>query len=562
MATVLKCKMCGGSISVNADMTIGTCQYCGSTMPLPRIDSDKRARMFTRANQSRLSCEFDKAYDAYKTIAEEDEQESEAYWGMILSEYGVEYVEDPKSHQRIPTCHRTCVQSVRASANFKLAIKYADSERKFIYQDEAEVIDKLQRSILAVSSREEPYDVFICYKESDSESGERTNDSVIAQSIFHELEKNEIRTFFSRISLENHLGENYEPYIYSALKSAKIMLLVTTSGENCDSVWVKNEWSRYLHFMSEDDSKVFIPVFSEMSPYELPEELSGFQAQNMEKVGAIQDLVYGIKKILGTTKTFKNDITIQALVEDKLKREKKEELEKIENEKKKKRYKMIISSIAVIVCVALLATGICLANRINKERQLEEEKKQSEELRQYWAERISNNRIIVGVGDTVPSSDDYDVMTLEITKENFFDYFEFKKFKCDGMNCFYLKNKLYDSGWIYQDANGGLIYDGGGGEFVISREGQYRLSSDDDLFPMLIFDSKNKGLEMKFRGFDNGGTISITFVSKNAVEKYDLYSDDSNEWYRTIETKDGNSKTSHILDSRLIPESIIRDNLF
>ena len=78
-------------------------------------------------------------------------EEAEAYWGMILSEFGVEYVEDPTSGKRIPTCHRTQVQSVRSSTNFQLAIQYADSERKFIYQDEAEVLDKLQRSILSVS---------------------------------------------------------------------------------------------------------------------------------------------------------------------------------------------------------------------------------------------------------------------------------------------------------------------------------------------------------------------------------------------------------------------------
>lgn len=95
MAAVLKCKMCGGDITVNPDMTIGTCLYCGSTMTLPHIDSDKKARLFNWANQLRLNNEFDKAYDAYKDIVTEDTEEAEAYWGMILSEYGVEYVEDP-----------------------------------------------------------------------------------------------------------------------------------------------------------------------------------------------------------------------------------------------------------------------------------------------------------------------------------------------------------------------------------------------------------------------------------------------------------------------------------
>ena len=101
MATILKCKMCGGDIEVNSDMTVGTCLFCGSTMTLPKIDSEKKARLFNRANEYRLHNEFDKAYDAYRSIVDEDEQEAEAYWGMILSEYGVEYVEDPNTKKRI-----------------------------------------------------------------------------------------------------------------------------------------------------------------------------------------------------------------------------------------------------------------------------------------------------------------------------------------------------------------------------------------------------------------------------------------------------------------------------
>ena len=135
MPTILKCKMCGGDIEVSQDMTVGKCLFCGSTMTLPRIDSDKKARLFNRANEYRLNNEFDKAYDEYKTITEEDEQEAEAYWGMILSEYGVEYVEDPKTANRVPTCHRTQVQSILDNTNFSLALKYSSGESRLIYQD-------------------------------------------------------------------------------------------------------------------------------------------------------------------------------------------------------------------------------------------------------------------------------------------------------------------------------------------------------------------------------------------------------------------------------------------
>ena len=360
MANILKCKMCGGDIEVSQDMTVGKCLFCGSTMTLPRIDSEKKARLFNRANEYRLNNEFDKAYDAYKSITEEDEKEAEAYWGMILSEYGVEYVEDPSSHNRIATCHRTCIQNIVDSTNFQFAIKYADAERRFIYQDEAEALDQLQHSILAISSKEEAYDVFICYKESDDE-GNRTEDSVLAQEIYNELTKVGISVFFSRISLETHLGENYEPYIYGALTSAKVMLMVSTSAKNCNAVWVKNEWKRYLAFMQDDSSKTIIPVYKNMSPYEFPSELSRYQAQDMGKIGAIQDLVYGVQKLLGQTNNTSNNATVNELLADKIQRE--------AIEKKKKKTKKIVFRISIIVipiCILCIIAYFVLSGAGNE----------------------------------------------------------------------------------------------------------------------------------------------------------------------------------------------------
>ena len=291
-------------------------------MTVPRIDSEKKARLFNRANEYRLNNEFDKAYEAYKAIVEEDEQEAEAYWGMILSEYGVEYVEDPKDKKRVPTCHRTKVQSILSSTNYKQALQYADTERKFIYQDEAEVIDKLQKDIISISVKEKPYDVFICYKETENQSGERTQDSVLAQQIYEVLQEKGINTFFSRISLEDKIGRNYEPYIFGALKSAKVMVLVTTSNDHCNATWVKNEWKRFLNFMEEDKNKVIIPACYEMSAYELPNELASYQVQNLEKIGAVQDLVYGVTKILGKESRESNNVIINELLEEKNTREK------------------------------------------------------------------------------------------------------------------------------------------------------------------------------------------------------------------------------------------------
>jgi len=396
VANILKCKMCGGDIEVGQDMTVGKCLFCGSTMTLPRIDSDKKARLFNRANEYRLNNEFDKAYDAYKTITEEDEQEAEAYWGMILSEYGVEYVEDPASHNRVATCHRTRVQNIVDSTNFQLAIKYADAERRFMYQDEAEALDQLQHSILAISSKEEAYDVFICYKESDDE-GNRTEDSVLAQEIYNELTKVGISVFFSRISLETHLGENYEPYIYGALTSAKVMLMVSTSANNCNAVWVKNEWKRFLAFMQEDSSKTIIPVYKTMSPYEFPSELSGYQAQNMEKIGAVQDLVYGVQKLLGQTNNTSNSAAVNELLAEKRQREAQER-------KKTKTKKIVIRYILIaIACICLVFTGI-LGYKI------------------IYQNRLNSRTTVVENG--YPDSKKFSEFKVHITESNYSGYFD------------------------------------------------------------------------------------------------------------------------------------------
>ena len=105
--------------------------------------------------------------------------------------------------------------------------------------------------------------------------------------------------FFSRITLEDKLGTAYEPYIFAALNSAKVMVALGTKPEYFNAVWVKNEWSRYLSLVKNSNGKkMLIPAYKDMDPYDLPEEFSHLQAQDMSKLGFMQDLIRGIKKIV------------------------------------------------------------------------------------------------------------------------------------------------------------------------------------------------------------------------------------------------------------------------
>ena len=309
MAT-LKCKMCGGNIIGKEGESFGTCQSCGSVSTIPPNIDDRTANLFNRANHFRQQNDFDKALAAYENILNENNEIAEAHWGALLSRFGIEYVQDPTTGNRVPTCHRLQYDSVLTDSDYLEAVKYAPDEYcRSIYQDEAQKISVIQKRILEISKREEPYDVFICYKEK-SESGTRTKDSVIAQDIYYHLTNNGYRVFFSRLSLERMLGEEYEPCIFSALNSARVMLVIGTSRENFDAVWVKNEWSRYLALRKKDRTRYLFPCYKDVDPYDLPEELSELEGLDMSKIGFVQDLLHGIEKILKAKDKSKNEETV------------------------------------------------------------------------------------------------------------------------------------------------------------------------------------------------------------------------------------------------------------
>ena len=297
--SIFKCKMCGGTIEFEQGATVGVCDSCGTKQTLPRLDDDKKANLYDRANHFRRNNDFDKAMSIYEQILNEDNTDAEAYWSLVLCRYGIEYVEDPASHKRIPTVNRAQFTSIYMDEDYKSALQYADGYQKTIYEEEAKAIDEIQKGILAISQKEEPFDVFICYKETDA-SGRRTQDSVLANDLYHQLTQEGFKVFFSRITLEDKLGTAYEPYIFAALNSSKVMVVLGTKPEYFNAVWVKNEWSRYLALIKNGAKKMLIPAYRDMDPYDLPEEFSHLQAQDMSKLGFMQDLIRGIKKLVGT----------------------------------------------------------------------------------------------------------------------------------------------------------------------------------------------------------------------------------------------------------------------
>ena len=298
---IIKCKMCGGDLHPQENGTTCTCEFCGSVQTIPKLDNERRMNLYDRGNHFRRQNEYDKAMGIFEQILQEDRTDAEAYWSLVLCRWGIEYVEDPATKKRLPTVNRVQLTSVLADEDYLSALQYADGFQKTIYEQEARAIDEIQKGILAISRNEQPFDVFICYKETD-ESGRRTPDSVLANELYHQLTNEGFKVFFSRITLEDKIGTAYEPYIFAALQSARVMVVLGTKPEYFKAVWVRNEWSRFLAMIRAGEKKTLVPAYRDMDPYDLPDEFSHLQAQDMGRLGFMQDLIRGIRKILGEEK--------------------------------------------------------------------------------------------------------------------------------------------------------------------------------------------------------------------------------------------------------------------
>ncbi len=294
---IFKCKICGGELNVKQGQSIVECEYCGVKQTLPRFFDERTELMYDRANNYLSHNEFDKAENIYNQILLLDKEDADAYWDLVMCRYGVTYVKDPQSGKYIPTCNRTHYESVFNDENYKNAIKYADAEKAELYKRDARLIEDIQNGIIAISKHEKPFDIFISYKETDIK-GARTKDSIKAQELYNKLTSEGYKVFFSRITLEDKIGMEYEPYIYAALATSKVMLVIGSSKDNFEAVWVKNEWSRYLAFARKDREKTLIPFYFNMDKDDLPEEFAHLPANDMSVDGFEQELIRGIKKLI------------------------------------------------------------------------------------------------------------------------------------------------------------------------------------------------------------------------------------------------------------------------
>lgn len=279
-----KCVNCEATLDLSRAIN-GTleCEYCHSKYTLPKDGTSEKAKeLLNIASHELDTCSFDRAYTAYEKAAQADESEPEAYFGMALASFKVQYLKDCLKNCLQPICHDITDKKFADDRNFQRAAQLATSEQRVVYEQKAAEIDAISEAFYRLSHGGVKYDCFICVKVSDH-SGGFTQDSYEAMKIYNHLKKRGYNPFYSEEEIRGKTGAEYEAHILYALYTSECMLVVCSDETYLQTPWVKNEYTRFMELINDErkDTDAITIVFRGKPIERLPGKRALIQGVNL-----------------------------------------------------------------------------------------------------------------------------------------------------------------------------------------------------------------------------------------------------------------------------------------
>ena len=224
---------CGGLLQDHGDHYI--CESCRTKIQKTAMELLSEQDIFdlNAARRLKETFRFDEAQAAYDEVLRRNPDCEEAAWGAFLSEYGIEY----QAEEQKPTFHALSAVPVYKS-------RYYDKMSPEHQHEADETIEFKRREIMKNAETLPSYDVFLSLK-IDGEGGAKTPEYEWAMQLYYDLREQGYKVFFSPQVLKT-TNADWEPYIYRAIQTCRIMLVLTSSIDNATSPWVRNEWRRIL----------------------------------------------------------------------------------------------------------------------------------------------------------------------------------------------------------------------------------------------------------------------------------------------------------------------------
>ena len=289
----LKCKTCGEALDISlAESGVIRCAVCESCFTLPKTADQKVLDFLSQGEHDLDTGRFEDAYSAFSKACELDKTEPEAYWGMALAEFKIQYLKDEVNNSLLPICHEINDKDFADSSNFLKALRYATDAQCVEYEKKGEEINYIKNEFYKIAKTGVKYDCFICVKVSD-ENGGRTQDYKAADDIYFELKGKGYKPFFSERELVGVTGADYEARILYALKSSECMLVVCFDEAYLRTKWVKNEYSRYLKLVNDEEkeSDSIALVFGDRPVEKLPGKKGKIQGIALNSLTAMERIV-------------------------------------------------------------------------------------------------------------------------------------------------------------------------------------------------------------------------------------------------------------------------------
>lgn len=278
----IKCPTCGGKC--NFDYEKGyVCEFCLNVYSSAE-NSDSITDKINYANTKRIeNYDFEGALELCFEVLRENPKNQIANWEALLAEYQIVYLQNAKGNFKPTLLNPNVSMPINKCSYYK----NLNSD----FREMADFAEAMRLEVISASQHIPDYDVFISYKQHvDKSDTIATEEAQWAAEIYKRLSKSGLRVFYDEVSL-NEGTAGWEPHIYSALKSAKYLIVLGSSAKNINSTWVKNEWKRFIYYRKNDSNKTFTVVRKNLKPEELDLELQSQQMIDVDKGDWIDKLV-------------------------------------------------------------------------------------------------------------------------------------------------------------------------------------------------------------------------------------------------------------------------------
>lgn len=292
-----RCPSClGEELTYNELTHTWKCLFCGSEF---RKEDDKHLHnALDQASELRNKLNFDDANDLLEDLITKHPNNAGLYFQSILSKYGVTYVDEDNNMVSKPTLCRASNVKITDTKEYAKLKEHAPSELRDFYENKITELEILRNDIVKRASKQQPFDIFICYKKSVPGMNAFTYDSGKAREIYEKFTRAGYAVFFAEETLADFTGQEYEPVIYNALMSSNVMLVIAASDPDyVNAPWVKNEWSRFISLIEtdKDTPRAIVPILCNgFKVDDLPSRLR--RRQIVEYDGSFDDKISKVLK--------------------------------------------------------------------------------------------------------------------------------------------------------------------------------------------------------------------------------------------------------------------------